>query len=191
MTNPLHSHRPGTLDESVIRGADTPKSFGWRWALVLAYLLLVIALTTTIITSTLGIFFTDTPLTDYFREPRLLIPAVFVLTFLLFLFRWQAGWVMATTLVAGFIVLSTIFFVIQYVPAIEPDERWRTSRKIAMAISGALACGVFYLLSHPRLRAGFRIPQSWTGHCVTLGGLIGTGVGLFLIWYFVFASRSG
>lgn len=180
--NPLSSRSAGTLDEAVIRPENETPRFGWRWWVCCLYILALAVMTFLLIDAQAVEYALDFHFTALGGEP-VFYASMFMLTAgLLLFFRTQLGWVMATAIVSGMIVLSTIGFVVQFIPAIEPVRTGQWGRLASSTISIGLACFVFYLLSHPRLRAGFRIPQSWIRRCVTLGGFVGTGIGMWLIW---------
>lgn len=178
--NPLFNGAPGTLDETVIRPEHDNPHFGWRWLVSGGYLLLAAAFIFFILfyqrTRELGAG------VDIFLDPLMIPVYCCAVAAFLLLLRTQVGWVMATIIVSAIIVLSAIGLIVQFIPAIEPVARGRGGRMLSSTVSTLLACGVFYLLSHPRLRAGFRIPQSWIRRCITLGGAIGAGIGMWLIW---------
>lgn len=181
--NPFSEPSSGTLDENVIRPGEVMPRFGWRWALSCFYQFILAAgvslclkeasVEEALFTREFGYLLIDPA---FFPGVLLFLAAV------LLLLRTQVGWVMSTSVVSGMIVLSTIGFVVQFIPTIEPVTDGRWARLTTATVSAGFACFVFYLLSHPRLRAGFRIPQSWIRRCVTLGGLLGTGVGMWMIW---------
>lgn len=180
--NPLHRQPAGTLDETIIR-PETPRArLGWRWAISCIYLLLLAGL----MTLTLWLFGVTDPdafwPVNTFRFPEALLVLLPLLSGCLLFFRTQSGWVLATILVATMIVVSALSLIAQFMPSIQPSNGLRSILMLIAFASLVLACGVLYLLSHPALRAGFRIPQSWVQRCITLGGLLGTGLGLWLLY---------
>lgn len=179
--NPFSKPTFGTLDETVVRSGEVLPRFGWRWALSCLYLIgLSTLIFVVVLLSEIELAGQDLP--EVLLNANGILFLIVLLITVLLISRTQAGWVGATMIVSGMIVLSTIGFVVQFIPTIEPVTDGRWARLATSGISVGLACFVFYLLSHPRLRAGFRIPQSWIRRCVTLGGLLGTGVGMWLIW---------
>lgn len=179
--NPFSKPTFGTLDETVVRPGEVVPRFGWRWALSCLYLIgLSTLIFVVVLLSEIELAGQDLP--EVLLNANGILFLIVLLITVLLISRTQAGWVGATMIVSGMIVLSTIGFVVQFIPTIEPVTDGRWARLATSGISVGLACFVFYLLSHPRLRAGFRIPQSWIRRCVTLGGLLGTGVGMWLIW---------
>ena len=180
--NPLHHPSTDTLDEGIIRPDSPQPHLGWRWVLSCLYLFLLTGL------MALTLFSVGeqnlaalTPAQAFDFPEVLLIVLPFLAGWLLF-FRTQVGWVMATNIVATMIVISALGFIAQFMPTIEPDDNFRGARMSTSFFSLLLACGVLYLLSHPALRAGFRVPQSWIRRCITLGGLLGTGFGVWLLY---------
>lgn len=181
-SNPLHRPSAGTLDETIIRPNAPKARYGWRWALSCLYLFLLAGLMALVLWS-MGAAKPEALLfVNRFDFPELLLILLPLLSGCLLFFRTQVGWVMATIILAAMIVLSTLGLIAQFMPSIEPENYLRGTRVVTSFSSMALACGVFYLLSHPALRAGFRVPQSWIRRCVTLGGLLGTGFGVWLLY---------
>ena len=101
--------------------------------------------------------------------PEALFVLVPLLSGVLLFFRTQVGWVLAMMVVSAMIVLSALGLTAQFIPRIEPVDYLRGARMLTSSASLLLACGIFYLLSHPALRAGFRVPRSWIRPCISLG----------------------
>lgn len=190
--NPLTKTEFGMLDENVIRPDGKPVRYGWRWCVSCFYM---VGLSVPLFW--LGLELASVPvdpgedLTALLSVSSLLTAAVSILATGLLIVRTQTGWVASTVIVSGTIVLATIGFVIQFIAAIEPVDRGREVRMLTSVVLAGCSCFALYLLSHPQLRAGFRIPQSWVGRCVTLGGLLGTGGGLYLIWWVLITRIKG
>jgi len=180
--NPLSQDDPGTLDETLIRSGKPRERFGWRWLVSCVYLLLLAGLMTVVLWPA-GVTARDAvTLSGIVRFPEAIFVLLPLLGSCLLFFRTQIGWVLGTILVSAMIVLSALGFIAQFMPSIEPVNHLRGARMLTSSTSLILACAVFYLLSHSTLRAAFRIPNSWIQRCITLGGLLGTGLGIWLLY---------
>ena len=180
--NPLFQDDPGTLDEALIRSGKSRDRLGWRWLLSCVYLLLLAGLMAVVVWPADVTASDAITLSSFVQFPDALFVLVPLLGSCLLFFRTQIGWVLGTILVSAMIVLSALGFIAQFMPSIEPVNHLRGARMLTSSISLILACAVFYLLSHPTLRAAFRIPNSWIQRCITLGGLLGTGLGIWLLY---------
>ena len=157
------------------------KGFGWRWVVPLIYLTIVSCALGVLIYSYLVYYTRFVEIYEWYKDPALIALTILLPGLGLYLFRTQAGWVYATSLTSAVLVLSAIGALAELIPGFLPiNTGW--APVITGFVSALLASGVFYLLSHRQLRAAFRVPRSWVGRCVTLGGMIGTGAGLYLIW---------
>ena len=186
---PFRPHLPEdhqTLDGAVIRPLRGRVGFGWRWwvsGIFLTIVCLAVGLmvwATAVDTVRLGEGLP--PFTTTLLQPEQLITLVCALGAAFFWLRRQLGWVFAQSLLSALLVVSAIGLFSQFV-GVEAGLPGRSGRVLVAGVLLLLTGVVFGLVSHPKLRAAFRVPKRWVGRCVTLGGVIGTlvGVGLLVV----------
>lgn len=180
--NPLHQQEAGTLDETIIRTNASKGRFGWRWLLSCLYLVLLTGLIVLVLRPEIYSSQNLMEVANFLEFPDALFVLIPLLSSGLLFFRTQMGWVLGTVIVSSMIVISALGLIAQFMPRIEPVDAFRGARMLTSSASLLMACGVLYLLSHPTFRAGFRVPNSWIQRCITLGGLIGTAMGVWLLY---------